>query len=145
VALGAGGIAVGALLTQAIGIQAKRVRLDRELFFLGDARLAFFYHGIVEFLDATALQADKMVVVLALVQLEYRLPRVEDMALKKSGVFKLQEDAINRRQADVLAVALELAIDIFGAKMPAQLPFLRLLEQVKNLQARDCKLETGFL
>lgn len=120
------------------------MRLDGELFCPGDAGLAFFYDGIAEFLDATALQADEMVVVLAFVQLEYRLSRVEDMALKKSGLFELLENPVNRRQADVFAIAVELAIYVLGAKMPARFPFLRLVEQFKNPQARDRKFEAGF-
>ncbi|OHC67348.1 MAG: hypothetical protein A2045_02675 [Rhodocyclales bacterium GWA2_65_20] len=95
------------------------MRLDGELFFPGDAGLAFFDHGIAEFLDVTALQADQVVVVLAFVQFEYRLSGIEDMALKKSGLFKLLENPIDRRQADVVAIALELAIYVLGAKMAA--------------------------
>jgi dihydroxyacetone kinase DhaKLM complex PTS-EIIA-like component DhaM len=97
------GLAVGAVFLDAVGVDLQRVVVDREAAFLGDAVLAFLDFGVEEFLDLAALQADQMVVVVALVEFEHRLVAVEMMADQQSGLLELGEHAINRGQPDILA------------------------------------------
>ena len=64
----------------AVGVEVERVLGDLEAALAGDLRLPLLDLGIVELLDAAALQADQVIVVTALVQFEHRLAGFEMMA-----------------------------------------------------------------
>ena len=64
---------VGTARPVAVGVQVERVVGNREATLLGDALLAFLDLRVVELLDAPALQANEVIVVVSLVQLEDRL------------------------------------------------------------------------
>src|ERR1700746_823579 len=97
-------LAVWAVRLNALGVQVEGVLGDREAAFLRDLELALLDLGIEEFLDATALQANQMIVVPALVELEHRLARLEVMAHQQTRLLELREHAIHGGQPDVEAV-----------------------------------------
>ena len=104
-----------------------------------DLVLPFLDLGVVELLDASALHADEMVVMLAFVQLEDRLAGFEMVTNQKPGLLKLRQHAINGRETDVETFGQELFVDIFGGQMP----HLGRLEQVDDLDAWQRGLEAG--
>ncbi len=114
---------------------------DRETPLFGNPVLATFDFRIVEFFDAPALQADQMIVVLAVVELEYRLARLEMMPFEQAGLFELGKDAINRRQTDIHALRQQQAVNVLGGEMAV----FRLAEQVEDGHARDRGLEADTL
>ena len=67
--------------------------------------LALLDLRVVELLDAAALQADEVVVVAALVQLEHGLAGLEVVADEQPGLLELRQHAVDRGEADVEASA----------------------------------------
>lgn len=128
---------VRAVFLQAIGVKVECVFDYREAPVLGYLELAFLDFRIVEFLDAAALQADQVVVVLAIVELEHGLARFEMMAFKQASVFELGEHPIDGGQANIDMLGKQLAINIFGSEMAR----IRLAEQVEDGHARHGCLE----
>ena len=106
-----------------------------------DPELPLFDLRIEEFLDAAALQANQVIVVTALVELEHRFARLEMVADQQPRLLELRQHAVHRRQADVDTVGQQLLVDILGGQMPD----LALLEQVDDPQPRQRRLETGIL
>src|SRR5574338_1082227 len=123
-------VAIRTVRAHAVRIQVKRVFLDRETALFGDALLSLLDLGVVELLDISALQADEVVVVIALVELENRLARLEIVALEQSCLLELRQHAVDCRQADIHAFANQQAIDILGG----QVALFRALEQVENFE-----------
>ena len=66
-----------------------------------DGPLALFDLGVEELLDTTAVQAHQVVVVLALVEFEHRLARLEVAAPQQPGLLELHQHAVDGGQADV--------------------------------------------
>ena len=128
-----GRFAVGAVFLDAVGVDLQRMVVNGKPPFLGDTGLAFFDFGVEEFLDLAALNADQMVVVVALVELEHRLVAVEVVAHQQSRLLELGEHAIDRGQTDVLALVGQQAIDLFCGHVA----LLALLEQIQDFQARQ--------
>lgn len=125
-------VAVRAAVLGALGVEVERVVLDGEAAFAGNEVLPALNFRVVEFLDATAINADQMVMVLAAVDLEDRLARFEEMALQQAGLFELGEHAIDGRQADIHVVVDEHPVDVFSGHVTLGAFF----EKLKNLQAR---------
>ena len=82
-----------------------------------------------------------MIVVRALVELEHRLARLEVMAHQEPGLLELRQHAVDRGQPDVEPFAEQQLVDVLGR----QVPDLRRLEEVDDLQARQRGLEAGAL
>src|SRR6185436_14729816 len=114
---------------------------DRETALLCNLVLALLDLGIVELLDAAALEAHEMVVVPALVELVDRLAAFEVVAREKPGLLELREHAVHRREPDVGMLFEEPSIHVLGREMP----LLAVLEEVEHLEARRRHLETGAL
>ena len=110
----ASALAVRAARFHALRIQIERVLGDPEAALARDRGLPLFDPRIVELLDAAALQADEMVVMVALVQLEHRLAGLEMVANQKTRLLELRQHAVNRGEADVEAFVEELA----GRRLP---------------------------
>jgi len=127
-----------ALLPQTVRVQIKRVILDSESALLGDELLALFDFSIAEFFHPAALQADQVVVVFALVELKHGLARFKIVTLQQTRLLELRQRAIDGRQADVLVVLDQLAVDIFGSEV--LLPGI--LEQFQDFEPRMRGLET---
>src|SRR5207302_348161 len=109
------------------------VLADLEAAIARDPELPLFDLRIEEFLNAAALQANQVIVVTALVQLEHRFARLEMVADQQPRLLELRQHAVHRRQADVDTVGQQLLVDILGGQMPD----LALLEQVDDPQPRQ--------
>ena len=82
---------------------------------LGDRALALLDLGVVELLDPAAVEADQVVVVLALVELEHRLAGLEVVARQDAGLLELHQHAVDGGQADVGVLGEQHLEDVFGA------------------------------
>jgi hypothetical protein len=100
---------------------------------LGDARLPALDLGIVELLDAAAVDADQVIMVLSGAEFEDRLARFEIVALEQPCLFELGQHAVDGGQADVQILGEQQAVDILGGEMAN----LGLLEQGEDLEARE--------
>ena len=137
--LGARSFAVGAICLGAAGVEAKGVVGDGKAFGFGNRVLAFFDFGVVKLFDLAAVQADQMVVVFALVQLEHRLAAFKLAALQNAGLLKLHKHAVHRGQAHIGAFLEQHPKDVFGRHMALQAA----LEDFQYLQTRQRGLEAG--
>jgi len=72
----------------AIRVDMQRMIANGKTQFSGDFFLACFDGRIVELLDMAALQANDVVVMFALVQLEYRLATLEMVTHQQTGLLK---------------------------------------------------------
>src|SRR5258708_33103335 len=97
--------------------------------------------GVVELLDAAALQAHEVIVVPALVQLEYRLAGLEMLAREQARLLELREHPVNGGEAHVDAFGDERLVDVFGGK---RADFAR-LEELEDRAARKRRLEAALL
>src|SRR5258706_1463824 len=132
---------VRALRLDAVGVEVELVVVDREAAVLGDLDLALLDVGVVELLDAAALQAHEVVVVAALVQLVDRLAALEMVAYQQARLLELREHAVHRREPHVGVLVEELAVHVLGREVA----LVAVLEQVQHLEARDRHLEAGTL
>src|SRR5450432_1122124 len=130
-------LAIRARRLHAFRVQIQRMLADLEAAIAGDLGLPLFDLRVEKLLDASALHADEMVVVAALVELEHRLARLEMMTDQKAGLLELREDAVHGGEADVEAFGEQLPIDVFGR----QVPHRALFEQVDDLQTRQRGLQ----
>src|SRR4051794_6135971 len=108
---------------------------------VGDAALALLDLGVEELLYSAAVEADQVVVVLALVELEHRLAALEVVARQDPGLLELHQDAIHRRQADVGMVGEQHAKHVLRAHVSLR----RVLEDLEHFDARQRRLEAAVL
>src|SRR6185436_20464000 len=136
-----GFVPVRAVGLDAVGIQLQRVLMDRKAAVLGDFHLAAFDFAIVEFVHATALDADQVIVMAALVELEYRLAGFEMMTDQDAGLLELGEHAVDGCQTDLHAFLHQHLVDVLGC----QVANIAVLEQVEDLQSRKGSLQSDVL
>lgn len=110
---------------------------QRKTVILGDLVLALFDVGIREFLDLAAIRADEVIVMVAVIEFKHGLAAVELTAYQYSRLFKLGQDPIHRREANIDIFGNEGAIDIFSALMT----FVGSAKNIKNLQAGKRRLK----
>src|SRR2546430_7147744 len=115
--------------------------VQREAARTRDLVLAPLDLGVVELLDATALQAHEVVVVAAFVQLEHGLAGLEVLAREQARLLELREHAIDRGEADVDAFGDERLVDILGGEVA----HLAGLEELEDLAARERRLDASLL
>ena len=108
---------------------------------LRDAALALLDLGVEELLDPAAVEADEVVVVLALVQLEHRLAGLEVGARQDAGLLELHQHAVDGGQADVGVLGEQHLVDVLGAHVALR----RLLEHLEHLDARQRRLQAAVL
>src|SRR5271165_5963652 len=101
-----------------MAVQNERVIADLESQSLRHRLLPLLDASVDELLHMAAVDADDVIVVRALVQLEHRHAALEMVAGNESGGLELGEDAIHRRQADVLIRYQKLLVDVLGAHVP---------------------------
>lgn len=94
---------VRAGLLGAVRIDIKGVFVDAEATLLSRLTLAFLDFFIAELLHQPALQADNVVMMVAVIQFKHRLVGFKMVAYQQSGLFKLRQYAVNRGQPHVLA------------------------------------------
>lgn len=115
--------------------------LDLEATVFGHLFLPLLDLRIKELFDMTALHADEVVVMSALIKLEHGLPALKVMTDQQASLLKLGENAIDGREPRLGAVLREQPIDVFGRKMSHRAVF----EKLENAQARKRRLETYCL
>jgi outer membrane protein assembly factor BamE len=115
--------------------------LQRETALLCNRLLARLDLGVVELLDAAAGQAQQVVVVLALVQLEHRLAALEMAARQQPRLLELQQHAVDGGQADVGMLGQQQLVHVLGGHVA----LLGALENFQDFQARQGCLEAAAL
>jgi hypothetical protein len=128
-----------------IGIKAGRVEIKGVFLYLktpfrGDFLLQPLDLRVVEFFHATAIGTYQMIVVLAFAQFKNGLARLEKVSFQDTGLLKLGEHPVDRRQANIQTVGDQETINVFRAQMAN----LAVLEQIKYLQARMGGLKAHF-
>lgn len=121
-----------ALRLAAFRVEVERVFANQEAALLGDFRLSALDLGIVEFLDASTVDAHQMIVMLPGTEFENRFARFEIVTFEQARLFELGENAVNGRQANVKVLGEQQPIDI----LCRQVADLGPLEQGENLEAR---------
>jgi len=117
----------------------------RETALFGNPVLALLYGSVVKLLDASALQADQVVVVVSFIQFENRFAGLEMVALQQAGLLELGQHAIHGGETNVHAVGQQVAVHVFGCYMTRRALRLEFVEEVEDLEARKCRLETDAL
>ena len=103
--------------------------------------LAAFNLGVHKLLDAAAVEADQVVVVLTRVKLINRLSRLEVTAQQQTGLLELHEHAVDGCETDVGPFLEQNPVDIFRA----QVALLSILEGLQYFQARPRGFEARVL
>ena len=103
---------VRAVRLVAFGVEVERVLLDDETAFARNALLAAFDFLVVELFDVSALDADQVIVVRAVLFFVDGLAGFKMAAVEQAGLFKLGERAINGGQADIDVFAQQHLVDI---------------------------------
>lgn len=98
---------------------------------VGGLVLQLFDLFVAEFFHMPTLQADDMVVVAALVELEHRFAAFKVMPHQQAGLLELRQHAIHSRQPDIVASIDHYLIDVFGREMT----FVAFFKQLKDFQA----------
>ena len=109
----------------------KGVLLNLEALVAGDLFLPPFDFRIVKFLDATTVDTDQMIVVLPVVQLEYRLPGFKIAPFQESGLLELGQYPVYRGQPDIHIFREQQTVDLFRRKMT----HLGFLEEIEDFHA----------
>ena len=90
---------------------------DGESFELGHSLLALLDFGVVKLFHLAAVQADNVVVVLALVEFVDRLAAFKLAARQDAGLFKLGEYTVDGGQAHIRALLQQDAVHVFRRHM----------------------------
>ena len=115
--------------------------LDLETTVFRDFFLPLLDLRINELFDMTALHADEVVMMSALIELEHGLAALKVVTDQQASLLKLGENAIDGREPRFGAVLREQPIDVLGRKMSHRAVF----EKLENAQARKRRLETYCL
>jgi hypothetical protein len=124
----------------ALAVKNHRVVADLVAETLCHRVLALFDASIHEFFDAAAFQADDVIVMRAVIQLEDRHAVFEMVPAYEAGGLELREHAINGGEPDILIGIEQAAIDVLGRKMTCRAA----LEDLENLQSWQRYLEAGL-
>src|SRR6218665_428271 len=125
-------LAIGAVLLDAVRVQGQRMLLQVETALGGHRGLALLDLRIEEFLDLAAGQADQVVVVMAFVQLEHGLARLEMVPRQQTGLLELRQHPVDGGQPDVGAFHEQGLVDVLGRHVALG----RFLEDLKDLDTR---------
>src|SRR5207253_10191367 len=85
-----------------------------EAMLLNDRLLKLFDFFVEELDHFASLNVDHMVVMFAVIELEYRVTAVEIMTDHQSSCFELSQNTVNRGQTDILASFHQRLVNIFG-------------------------------
>ncbi len=106
--------------------------------FGGDLSLPLLDGVVHELLHPAAPHTDDMVVVLALVELEYRGAALEVVAFHQFRRFELGQDPVDGGQGDILALLQQQLVDILGTDML----ILALLQNLQDLDPGQCDFQS---
>lgn len=84
-----------------ISIQRQGVILQRKSALRCGNLLPALDLGIKKLLDSPALQTHQVIMMIAFIELEYRLAGLEIGSLEQSGLLELGQNPINSRQSDI--------------------------------------------
>jgi len=133
--------AMRTITLDAVCVQRQGMAVQREAALPRDRALPLLDFGIVEFLDASALQAHEVVVVATLAELEHRLAGLEMLAREQPRLLELGEHTVDGGEPDVDSFRDQRPVHILGGEVA----HLAVLEQLENLAARQRRLETHVL
>lgn len=105
----------------------------------GDFFLAGLDGRIVELLDMTALQANDVIMMFALVKLKHRFAAFKMVSHQQSGFFELGQHPVHGCQADIFSAAEQLLVNVFRAQMA----FFTIFKQIQHLETWQSGLEAG--
>ena len=91
--------------------------LNQKATFLRDLVLSGFDFGVVKFFNTTTVNANQMVVMATMVDLENGFARFKKVPLQQASLFELGQYAVDGGQADIGFFVEQDAIDIFGSHM----------------------------
>src|SRR5260363_297253 len=131
--------AVRAIFLTACAIQCQRMVMQCKTAAFGNILLALLNLGIIEFFHLSAIDANEMIVMRAFVQFKYRFAGLKMLAREQTRLFKLREDAIDRRQSNIQFFIEQCAVDILSAYMPD----FAVLENFENFQARQRRFKAA--
>ena len=100
--------------------------------------LALLDFSVIKLFHLAAVQADQMVMVLALVELVNRFATLKVVAAQDTGLFKLRQHPVHRGQADVDVFAQQMAKNIFRRHVALRAA----LKNVQNFQPGQCGFQT---
>lgn len=103
----------------------------------GNLLLAFFYFLIHELVHPTALHAHDVVVVVTLIQFEYRMSALEVMARDQTRGFELGQYPVHRGQTDVVSGFEQRLVHVLGTHVARVAAF----QNFQNLDPRQGDLE----
>jgi hypothetical protein len=121
-------------------VEDQRVIMDIEAKTPRNGGLPVFDATIHELFDAPAVDADDMIMMRALIQLENSHAVFEMMTGNEAGGLELREHAINGGQANVFVSAQELPVDVLGGQVARGAA----LQNLQNFEARQRDLQAGF-
>src|SRR5579883_987663 len=107
-----GGSPIGAVSLAAVAVQDQGMIAYREAQSLRHGRLTLFYAGIHELFDAAEVQADDMIVMRTLIELEDRHTVLEVMAGHEARGLELSEHPVDGGEPDVLVGLEQRAINV---------------------------------
>lgn len=125
----------------ALRIEIQRVLLNDEASVACNPFLPTFDFFVDEFLNASAIDAYEMVMMLAGLEFEDGFASLEMVPFKDAGFLELGQDTIDRREADVDVVAQQLPVNI----VRAEVAYFGLFEEFENSKARQGRFETHTL
>jgi len=132
-------LAVGAVALGAVGVQAERVVGDDKAFGQGHRMLAFLDFGVVKLFHLPAIEADQVVVVLALVEFKDRFAALKLAALEDAGLLELRQHPIDSGQPDVGPLLQQHPKNVLGRHVSLRAA----LENLQDFQARHRGFEAG--
>ena len=106
----------------------------------GDFRLQELDIVAEKFDDLAGLDTDYMVMVLAVIKLEYRVPAFEVVPRYQPCRLELRQHTIDGSQANLLARVQEFLVDILGTGMPV----CGTLENFEDLESRQRNFQAGL-
>lgn len=126
---------VGTVRPGTVAVDDQGVIVDVVSLAGGDRLLAIFDGLVKKLLDVTALHANDVVVVLATLQFEHRVPAFEVMTDHEPGGLELGEDPVDRREADLFVRFKQCLVDVFRAHVTSVAAF----KDFEDLQAWQCR------
>jgi len=108
--------------------------------FFYDCALTLLDDRICELIDATALQADDVVMRMSWLQLKYGDTGVEHMPLQDADLGELVEHTVNGREPELDVLLEHASMDVLCVEVPA----IGVVEDLEHFESRTCHFETGM-
>src|SRR6185503_11825110 len=132
-------LSLGRLLLRA-HVEHETVLFDVVAVLVGDLALDLLDSLVVELRDAARLEADHVIVVSAVRELEDSLAALEVMSGDEARALELRQYAIDSCEPEDLAVLEQRAID----RLRRQMPLAAVLQDLEHLQTRGGDFEAGL-